>query len=145
MKQPKEQEVEGVYYLSPDRKWLVRVIEDLKQPNGLVGSLDGSLLYVNDTPQNKTFVYTVNQDGSLTGKKLFAPVGYDGMKVDSAGNVYITSKGINIYSPAGKQLDHIEVPERPTNLCFGGIDGKTLFITTIPNMYMLRMNAEGKR
>ncbi len=141
--EPAEQDVEGVYYLSPDRKRLIRVIGDMEKPNGVTGSLDGSLLYVNDTPADKTYVYTVNPDGSLSGKKLFAPEGMDGMTVDSAGNVYITSKGVEIYSPAGKKLEHIEIPKRPTNLCFGGRDNMTLFITTIPEAYTLRMRVRG--
>jgi gluconolactonase len=145
MPDPVEQDKEGVYYLSPDRKRLVRVIGDLDKPNGLTGSIDGGLLYVDDTPPNKTFVYSINPDGTLTNKKLFAKVGFDGIKVDSMGNVYITAPGktIEIFSPAGAKIGRIEVPQRPTNLCFGGKDRQTLFITTIKTAYTLKMRVKG--
>ena len=66
--------------------------------------------------------------------------------VDSTGNVYIASrtKSIEIYSPAGERIGQIEVPQRPTNLCFGGKDGKTLLITTIPAAYTIRMRVKGR-
>jgi gluconolactonase len=142
--EPVEQDVEGVYYITPDRKTIIRVIDDLEKPNGVIGSSDGSLLYVNDTPADKTYVYTVNPDGTLSGKKLFAPVGYDGMAVDSRGNVYITARGLEIYTPSGEHIEHIDVPRRPTNICFGGSDGMTLFITSIPEAFTLRMRVKGR-
>jgi gluconolactonase len=145
MSEPTEQEVEGVYYLSPDRKRLTRVIGDMQKPNGVCGSLDGKLLYVNDTPADKTWVYRIDPDGTLSGKKLFADMGYDGMTVDRSGNIYITTqkKGVVIFSPSGTELGHIEIPERPTNLCFGGKERKILFITTIPAVYTIRMRVKG--
>jgi gluconolactonase len=143
--EPVEQDTEGVYYISPDREQVIRVIGDLDKPNGVIGSSCGSLLYVNDTAADKTYVYSVNQDGSLAGKTLFAPVGYDGMAVDSEGNVYITgNKGVEVYSPSGEHLEHIDIPKRPTNICFGGSDYMTLFITTIPEAYTLRMRVKGR-
>ncbi|MHC4363751.1 MAG: SMP-30/gluconolactonase/LRE family protein [Planctomycetota bacterium] len=73
------QDGEHVYYLSADRKRLIRVIDDMTRPNGVVGAPDGKLLYVTDHGADKTYVYTINTDGTLSGKKLFAPQGSDGM------------------------------------------------------------------
>jgi gluconolactonase len=65
--------------------------------------------------------------------------------VDIEGNVYITANGVDIYSSSGELLENIKVPAKPTNVGFGGKDGKTLFITTIPAIYMIRMNVKGER
>ena len=60
-----EQDGEHVYYLSPDRKKLIRVIADLVKPNGVIGTADGKKLYVADHGGKKTFVYDINKDGTL--------------------------------------------------------------------------------
>lgn len=88
---------------------------------------------------------SINRDGTLSGKKLFANIGYDGIKVDSGGNVYIAvrEKVIGIYSPKGEKIGEIEIPQSPTNFCFGGKDRKTLFITTIPAVFTLKMRVKG--
>src|SRR4030043_21910 len=78
-----EQDGEHVYYLSPDRKKLIRVIDDMVRPNGLIGARNGKTLYVADHGGKKTFVYTVNKDGTLSNKKLFPPEGSDGMTIAS--------------------------------------------------------------
>ena len=67
---------------SPDRKKLLRVIDDMVRPNGLIGTLDGKQLYVADLGDGKTFVYTIQADGKLFDKKFFAPEGSDGMTID---------------------------------------------------------------
>ena len=74
-----EQSCQGVYYLAPDRKTLARVIDDLDQPNGIIGTPDGKTLYVTDIKAGKTYAYTILADGSLTGKTLFCEMGSDGM------------------------------------------------------------------
>ncbi|GHT63534.1 gluconolactonase [Bacteroidia bacterium] len=133
-----------VYYLSPDRKKLVRVAGDLKQPNGIVGSPDGKLLYVADIDDNKTFVYQVEKDGSLSNKRLFTSKGSDGMTIDNQGNIYLTGKGVTVFNAAGEQIEHIPVEANWTaNVCFGGKDRKILFITASENLYALRMNVRG--
>lgn len=133
------QDGEHVYYLSPDRKKITRVIDDMVRPNGLVGTPDGKYLYVADPGGNQTFVYTIQSDGTLTDKKLFAAQGSDGMTLDTAGNLYLTDKGVTVYAPSGKQIRKIPVPERPTNVCFGRKDGKTLFITARTSLYGVKM------
>jgi gluconolactonase len=138
-----EQDGEHVYYLTPDRKNIIRVVNDMVRPNGLVGTADGKLLYIADHGGNKTFVYTINKDGTLSNKKLFAPEGSDGMTIDNEGNVYLTTKVVAVYNSKGQKTETIEVPEGPANVCFGGKDKKTLFITARSSLYSLQMRVKG--
>lgn len=141
---PKEQDVEGVYFLPPDRQKLVRVIDDLKQPNGIIGTPDGKTLYVADIGASRTYAYDVRPDGTLAEKRLFCKLGSDGMTIDSEGNVYLTGKGVTVFDRDGKQIEQIPVPALWTaNVCFGGRDRQTLFITALGNVYGLRMRVKG--
>ena len=83
------------------------------RPNGIIGTPDGKLLYVTDPGNKKTFVYTINKDGTLSNKKLFAEQGSDGMTMDNEGNVYLTAKVVEVYNKKGEKIETIEVPERP--------------------------------
>lgn len=139
-----QQPGEYVYYLSPDRKHLIKVADDLEKPNGIIGTADGKRLYVADIRANKTYAYDIQPDGTLGGKKLFAPSGSDGMTVDKAGNVYLTGQGVTVFNAEGVQIEHIPVEAQWTaNVCFGGSDMKTLFITASQYLYRIRMNVEG--
>jgi gluconolactonase len=141
---PKEQHCEGVYYLPATEKELVRVIDDLKQPNGIIGTPDGKTLYVADIGAGKTFRYAIEPDGTLMEKKLFCQMGSDGMTIDSHGNVYLTGKGVSVFDPSGRKIEHIEVPEAwSANICFGGKDRQTLFITASKGFYAMRMSVKG--
>jgi gluconolactonase len=141
-----QQPGEYVYYLSPDRKTLVKVETDLKKPNGIIGSRDGKRLYVADIGANKTYVYDILPDGSLSGKKLFTEMGSDGMTIDEKGNIYLTGSGVTVFNPQGKKIEHIPVDAGWTaNVCFGGKDGKTLFITASQYLYSIRMKVKGVR
>ena len=135
----KELEVQGVYYLGPSGE-LVRVISDLVQPNGIVGTPDGNTLYVADIGARTTWKYTINPDGSLSNKTNFAPAGSDGMTVDSKGNVYLTFGKVLIYTKSGEKTGEMELPESPSNICFGGRDRKTLFITARTSVYTVRID-----
>jgi gluconolactonase len=136
-----EQDGECVYYLSPDHKKLIRVIDDMVRPNGVIGTTDGKTLYVADHGGGKTFVYTINEDGTLSNKKLFAPEGSDGMTIDNEGNVYLTTNVVAVYNKNGERIETIKVPEQPANVCFGGKDKRTLFITARTSLYSVRMRA----
>lgn len=138
-----EQDGEHVYYLTPDRKNIIRVVNDMVRPNGLVGTADGKLLYIADHGGNKTYVYAINKDGTLSNKKLFAPEGSDGMTIDNEGNVYLTTKVVAVYSSKGQKIETIEIPEGPANICFGGKDMKTLFITARTSLYSVQMRVKG--
>jgi len=136
------QDGEHVYYITRDRKKVVRVTDDLVRPNGVTGSVDGSILYVADPGSGKTYRYTILKDGTLTDKQLFADEGSDGMTIDSQGNVYLTNTAVKVYNPAGRLIETIEVPESPTNVAFGGKNGKTLYITARTSVYKLEMRVE---
>jgi gluconolactonase len=140
----KEIEQENVYYLTPDRKELRMVMDGFIRPNGIIGTADGRYLYIADIGAGKTYRFNIQSDGSLSGKKLFVEMGSDGMTIDEKGNIYLTGKGVTIFNPAGQQIEHIDIPEDWTaNLCFGGKDRKTLFITASKSVYTLQMNVRG--
>jgi gluconolactonase len=141
---PMEQNVQGVYYLPPNHKKLIRVVDGLKQPNGIMGTPDGKTLYVADIGAGKTYEYNIEADGSLKNKRLFCELGSDGMTIDTEGNVYLTGKGVTVFNKAGKQIDHIDVNEPWTaNVCFGGADRHTLFITASKGLYSIRTRVKG--
>jgi len=139
-----EQDGFHVYYLPPGGKELVRVVGDLVKPNGALGTADGKLLYVADAGDGKTYVYKIQPDGSLTDRKLAAPVGADGMTLDEKGNLSPARNAVQFYSPAGEPVTQIEIPEAPANVCFGGKDRKTLFITARKGLYAIKMNVRGQ-
>jgi gluconolactonase len=134
-----------VFYISADRSTVARVIDDLVKPNGIIGTPDGKTLYVADLGDGKTYAYAIDAPGQLGERKLFAAEGSDGVALDEKGNLYLTTgRGVPVYSPSGEKLMTISVPEGPANVCFGGADGKTLFITARTGLYSLRMNVTGQ-
>ena len=139
-----EMEGERVYYLAPGALQPRVVAADVVKPNGIVGTPDGKYLYVADIGAGKTYKYAIGTDGSLTDRVLFVSQGSDGMTLDERGNVYLTGDGVTVYDPSGQKIAHIPVPEKWTaNLCFGGRDKKTLFITASEGIYILRMRVKG--
>ena len=134
----------NVYYLAAGKTEARIVAGGMQQPNGIVGTADGHLLYVSDLQAGKTYQYTIGADGQLSGKTLFVSQGSDGMTLDERGNVYLTGNGVTVYDPAGAKIAHIPVPEKWTaNLCFGGRDRNLLFITASEGIYLLRMRVRG--
>lgn len=141
---PMEQETQGVYYFAQKTKTLTRVVADLQTPNGIIGTPDGKTLYVSDLGAGKTWAYTIARDGSLADKRLFCEKGSDGMTIDSQGNVYLTGQGVIVFDRTGKQIAEIAVPEGWTgNVCFGGKDRGTLFITASKGLYAMAMRVNG--
>lgn len=140
----RQQDGEHVYYLTPDRKTVTRVTTDLKQPNGIIGTPDGKLLYVADIGAHKSYAYSIQSDGSLANKRLFCELGSDGMTIDSEGNVYLTGRGVTIFDKTGKQIEHIDVAEPWTaNVTFGGKGRDLLFITASRNVYGVKTRVKG--
>lgn len=139
------QKIKGVYYLKPDHKTVIRVIDDFNSPNGLHITPDGKRIIVADIMGRKTWSYAINKDGTLSDKKLFCDQGSDGLTIDVDGNVYLCSRGVNIYNSNGEKIGDIPVPESITNCCFGDKDMKTLYITGHTSLYKIKMNVKGLR
>jgi len=143
-RQQSEQDAQCVYFVEPKRNRLFRVVDDLKQPNGIIGTQDGKTLYIADIGAQKTYRYDIQKDGTLANKTLFCDMGSDGMTIDSGGNVYLTGKGVTVFDPSGKRIEQIPIDAVWTaNVCFGGKDGHTLFITAMQNLFALRMQVKG--
>ena len=128
-----------VYYLAQGAEGLVRVTDDLTQPNGIIGTADGKTLYVADIGAKKTWRYDIGEDGRLGGKSLLCEHGSDGMTLDDEGNLYLTGDGVRVFNPEGEQIDHILVDAPWTaNVSFCGKDRQTLFITASTGLYSVR-------
>jgi sugar lactone lactonase YvrE len=110
-------------------------MHDVIRAFGLAPVRIGATIYVCDEEEQKTYQATVSEDGTLTNLKLFVNVGGESVAADSLGNVYIAAGQVYVFNPQGKQIDAIEVSERPTQLLFGGADRKTLFIAARSSLY----------
>jgi sugar lactone lactonase YvrE len=139
-----EQEIRGLYYLPPNGKPLRRFAEKFINPNGVFGTADGKRLYVGDTDERKTYMFNIQEDGSLTDRKVVIPDYSDGITLDERGNIYLTNGGVNVYTPDGQLITIIKLPERAANVGFGGKDGRTLFITARKGLYSIRMKVRGQ-
>ncbi len=141
----KELSFHGVYRIMPGKD-LILLSDDFDRPNGLAFSPDEKILYIADSSQrNHIRSFKVDEDGSLKEGKVFVEIGTpDGIKVDSEGNLYTTSReGVVVFNPAGKRIAVIEVPEQPANCAFGGRNNKVLFITARTGVYAVRVNIPG--
>ncbi|MBK8777955.1 MAG: SMP-30/gluconolactonase/LRE family protein [Saprospiraceae bacterium] len=133
-----------VYYFDPMQNKIKIVADDMVRPNGIIGTHDGKTLYVADIGGQKTYVYQINSDGSLSGKKLFYELGSDGMTIDKKGNVYLTGKGVTVVDHTGHKVAQIPIDAPWTaNVTFGGKNRKTLFITASKSVYTLDMKVKG--
>jgi gluconolactonase len=133
-----------VYYVTPDHNTLIRVTDAFIRPNGVIGSQNGKLLYIADSGAQKIWLYDIQSDGQLTGKRLFIDQYADGMTIDETGNLYVAgSKAILIFNQNGKRVESINVPNQTTNVTFCGKDSRTLFITAHSAVYTIRMNVKG--
>ena len=140
----------GVFRL--DAQGNLRLLtKELTEPNGLAFSPNGKHLYIDDSEQRNIRVYDVTSDGGITSGRIFGeePGGKgdgvpDGMKLDANGNLYVTGpQGIWVWSPEGKHLGTIVLPEQPANLAWGDKDYRTLYITATTSVYRLQMTAQG--
>ena len=142
-----EQDAEAVYYIPPQRNRVQRVSGHIPRPNGIIGTSDGSLLYVASDTIHKTWKFEILSDGSLSEKKLFVENGHDGLTLDELGNLYISNRdslSVDIYNPEGKFLERILFPERPSNARFGRPGDNTLYVTAVSSVYAVRMNVGGQ-
>jgi gluconolactonase len=140
----------GVYRLSPDGKTLALLASDFGQPNGVCFSPDERTLFVNDTEKQHIRAFDVQADGSVANSRVWAKtVGEgagapDGMKIDSAGNLYSCGPGgIHVFAADATCLGVIQVPEYTSNFCWGDDDLKSLFITASTSVYRIRIATPG--
>ncbi|MHC4591381.1 MAG: SMP-30/gluconolactonase/LRE family protein [Planctomycetota bacterium] len=141
----RELDFQGVYRASPDGD-LTLLADDFVKPNGLAFSPDEKVLYIDDTDQQWVRAFDLRGDGLLENSRVFIPVvgRPDGMKVDTEGNVYVAAtEGVWIASAEGEHLHTIAVPERPSNLAFGGPDGRTLYVTARTSVYRIAVKHPG--
>jgi gluconolactonase len=148
--QKQELDFKGVFRLDA-RGQVTLLTKELTEPNGLAFSPDGKKFYVDDSTQRNIRVYDFQPDGTLRNGRIFAqePGGKgegvpDGMKLDMAGNIYVTGPGrIWVWNSAGHHLGTILLPEQPANLAWGDSDMKTLYITATTSLYKLKTSAPG--
>jgi len=158
----KDLQLNGVYRLPhaldhkpgtpPANTALQLLIRDLPRPNGIAFSPDGKYLYINNSEPQKIWMrYPVKADGTLAdGVLIFdassdrRPGGPDGMKVDQKGNLYSTGPGgVWIFSPAGKHLGTIRLPEKAANIAWGDADYRTLYIAASSRVYRTTLRIPG--
>lgn len=141
----KEQAFTSVYKLDAEGK--INLIDsNLDKPNGVALSPDQKILYVGDY-NNRVSKYYIGNDGGISQRHDFISItSPDGIKVDCAGNIYISSHTagiVYVYSPNGDQLGKIKLGPNVTNIAFGGDDRKTLLITTAKGLFKLKVNIAG--
>lgn len=146
---PVTQDVRGVYRIGPDGS-LLRVVEDMRQPNGLCFTADGSRLFINDTLRSHVRRFTVRADGRLEDGRVWAEIpssmvaAPDGMKIDSIGNLFCTGAGgIHVFDPLGRSVGIIAIEETVGNFAFGGADRRTLFVCASRSLYALEVVIPG--
>ena len=128
---------------------VTKAASDMGTTNGIDISPDGKKLYVNESVQRNLWQFDIEKDGSLQNKRLlakFEDFGFDGMRVDVDGNLYITRHGKGVVakvSPDGKVLREIPVlGSKPSNICFGGPDGRTAYVTEMENGRLVQFRVE---
>ena len=143
----KEQPGNDIYRLAPDGKTVTTISKEFNMPNGIVFSPDESHLYIADSGKpGRVGSFKVQENGTISNAEWWAEGGADGIRVDEKGNLYTTAgDGVRIYSAEGKKLATISVPEVPANICFGGDDGKTLFITARTSLYSVPVKVPGAK
>lgn len=125
------------------------VAANMGTTNGIDISPDGKTLYVNESVQLNVWAFAIQADGSLTDKRLlkkFDDFGFDGMRCDVKGNLYITRYGkgtVVVLSPKGEVVREFDVlGKRPSNLCFGGPDGRTLYVTEVTQRRLVQVRVD---
>lgn len=150
--QPLPQKVEGVYYVPAGGK-PVRLVDNVAAPNGVILSPDERTLYLIPSMQAEMLAYPVTAPGKLGPAAVFCSVeqppgqqgkGGDGCTVDIQGNLYVaTGLGVQVFSPQGKPLGVIQVPEQPSNVTFAGPGNRQLYITARTSLYTAPMQVAG--
>ena len=136
--------------MGPDAKTPELLVDDFDRPNGLCFSLDERRLFINDTARKHIRVFDVTPKGTLTSGRVWAetkgdkPGAPDGMKLDSAGNVYCCGPGgIHVFDPDARLLEVIDTPEHTANFAWGDDDYRSLFVTASTSLYRIRRAIPG--
>jgi gluconolactonase len=126
-----------------------RLASAMGTTNGIEVSPDNRTLYVNESVQRNVWAFDITQAGELTGKRLlkqFPDFGFDGMRADIDGNLYITRHGkgtVVVLSPQGDIIREVDVlGTRPSNLCFGGPDGRTVYVTEVDHQRIVQFRVD---
>lgn len=143
-----EQEHRGVYRFEPATGAIAEVVADFEQPNGICFSPDHQTLYVSETGKRPSIrAFRVIDGKALADGRTFAVVGAgvpDGMKTDTEGRLYVGIKtGVEVFAADGRRLGLIPVPETTANLCFGGPDRRTLYLTASTSLYRVNVLTTG--
>ena len=148
-KRNKEQKGNYVYRLDPKTKEVRAAVYEIPWPNGIAFSPDETRLYVanSDRGTPMVFVMPIKKDGLPGTPQALCRIDKgipDGIRCDADGRIWSSAgDGVHVFSPEGNLLGKVLVPEAPANLCFGGDDGKTLFITARTSLYAIRTNVTG--
>ena len=116
---------------------------DILRANSLVPAMSGRPFYVTDLREEKTYKGNVNATGTIGDLKIFAEEGGDSLVQDESGDLFLAAGQVLVYNPKGKQMERIEVPERPIDLVFGGPDRRTLYILTRTSLYAVKTRVRG--
>lgn len=144
-RRPKEQDGNFVYRLDPDSGELRVVQRDFDQPNGLCFAPDHDLLYVADSGSRQRIgAFPVLADGTLASARFWIDAGADGVRCDARGHLWTAARdGVRAYAADGTHLLTLRLPEQPSNLAFGGADGRQLFVTARTSLYRVRVAVAG--
>ncbi|MEO0563773.1 MAG: SMP-30/gluconolactonase/LRE family protein, partial [Chloroflexota bacterium] len=141
----------GVYRWDPETEDITLLVADFAKPNGLCFDREEMRLFINDTVRFHIRVFDVESDGSISNGRLWVEttgegVGVpDGMKVDSAGNVWCCAQGgVHVFAPDATCLGVLRIPEHATNFCWGDDDLQTLYITASTRLYRVRVKVPGR-
>lgn len=140
-----------VYRLDPETKDLTAVLTEIPWPNGICFSPDESKLYVANSDGGNPVIYAtpVKNDGTVGTPQPLCRIDKgipDGIRCDAEGRIWSSAgDGVQVFAPDGKLIGKVPVPESPANLCFGGEDGRTLFVTARTSLYSIRTNVTGAR
>lgn len=147
---PQQLDFQAVYRMEEDGSNLTLLVPDFSAPNGLCFSLDEKRLFVNDTERGHIRVFDVTVAGLLGGGEIFAevrgegPGAPDGMKIDSAGNLYCCGPGgVHVFARDATLLGVIAVPEVVANFAWGEDDLRSLFLTASTSLYRVRTEKPG--
>jgi len=147
------------HYLAPDGRTFVSATQgfvdgvtswgvksgDLVRAFGLQRARTGERVYLTSEAEIETWSALVGEDGGLSDLQPFVNQGGEGVAVDAEGNVFLAAGDVLVYDPSGTLVETIPVPARPTQVVFGGPDGRTLFLPARESLYAVRTRVPGRR